>query len=203
MNTPYPITGYVLVGGQSSRMGKDKALIRWNGETLLSRAASLLGPLCESVAVIGPRARYASAGVSLEILEDAVEPCGPLGGILAGLRHSPREYALFLACDLPMMSSKFLHYLVGAALAERPDVAVPVDAAGEYQPLCAMYSRNCLPSIEQAMAAGKLKVSLFYDTVGKLRVIGTGEIRRFSPDFKIFTNVNTPEELAAAQAMEP
>lgn len=137
--------------------------------------------------------------MGIEIIEDAVEPCGPLGGILAGLRHTPHDYALFLACDLPLMTEKFLRYLVGATMTEQPSVAVPVDASGEYQPLCAMYSRSCLPAVEQSIDAQQFKVSVFYDVVEKLRVIGSGEIRRFSPDFSIFMNVNTPKELDAVR----
>lgn len=170
-----------------------------NGQSLLARSIALARSVCESVAVIGPRGRYSSLGLGVEIIEDAVEPCGPLGGILTGLRHSQHEYALVLACDLPLMTGRFLQYLVGAALAERPDVVVPVDGSGEYEPLCALYSRTCLPAIESGIAARQFKVSRFYDSIDKLRVIGTGEIRHFSPDFAIFSNVNTPEELAAVR----
>jgi molybdopterin-guanine dinucleotide biosynthesis protein A len=176
-------------------MGEDKALLEVDGRALGIRALGLLKAVCEDCALIGPRERYANLGLGVEIIEDAVEPCGPLGGILTGLRHSKHEYALFLACDLPLMTERFLHYLVGAALAEEPDIVVPVDGSGEYEPLCAVYSRTCVPAIESALAKKQFKVSSFYDSISKLRVIGTGEIRHFSPDFGIFTNVNTPEEL--------
>ncbi|MFI5174803.1 MAG: molybdenum cofactor guanylyltransferase [Terriglobia bacterium] len=195
MTSIYPISGFVLAGGKSSRMGEDKALIEIDGQTLGARAVGLLKLVCEDNALIGPRDRFANLGLDIEIIEDAVEPCGPLGGILTGLRHSKHEYALFLACDLPFMTERFLHYLAGSAMAEKPDVVVPVDGSGEYEPLCAVYSRTCLPAIESSLAAQQFKVSSFYDSVQKLRVIGTGEIRHFSPDFRIFTNVNTPEEL--------
>ncbi|MBZ5551494.1 MAG: molybdenum cofactor guanylyltransferase [Acidobacteriia bacterium] len=199
MASIYPIAGFLLAGGRSSRMGEDKALIEVSGQTLMARSVGLLKSVCESCTLIGPKERYASLGLDVEIIEDAVEPCGPLGGILTGLRHSKHEYALFLACDLPFMTERFLRYLVGAAMVEKPDIAVPVDGSGEYQPLCTVYSRACLPAVESSIAAKRYKVSSFYDSLGKLRVIGTGEIRHFSPDFKIFTNVNTPEELLAAR----
>lgn len=199
MITPYPISGFVLAGGQSSRMGEDKALLEINGQSQLARSLALVKPLCEATTVIALKSRYSSLGLGVDIIEDAVEPCGPLGGILTGLRHSKYEYALFLACDLPLMTQKFLHYLIGAALTEKPEVVVPVDATGEYEPLCALYSRKCLPAVEASIAAQRFKVSLFYDSVEKLRVIGSGEIRHFSRDFKIFTNVNTPEELEAVR----
>jgi molybdopterin-guanine dinucleotide biosynthesis protein A len=178
-------------------MGEDKALIEVNGQTLVARSLGLLKSVCESSTLIGPKDRYTGLGLDVEIIEDAVEPCGPLGGILTGLRHSKHEHALFLACDLPLMTDKFLRYLVGATLVEKPDITVPVDASGEYQPLCAAYSRTCLPAIEAAIADKRYKVSSFYSSLQKLRVIGTGEIRHFSPDFSIFTNVNTPEEFLA------
>jgi molybdopterin-guanine dinucleotide biosynthesis protein A len=199
MTLPYPISGFVLAGGSSSRMGEDKALIQMEGQPLVARGVGLLKPLCDETYLIGPRSRYEGLGLGLETIEDAVEPCGPLGGILTGLRRAQHRYSLFLACDLPLMSVKFLHYLVGAALAEQPDIVVPVDQAGEYQPLCALYSRDCLPAIEASLVARQFKVSVFYGLFPKLRVIGTGEIRRFSPDFKIFTNVNSPEEWAVVK----
>ncbi|MBZ5535091.1 MAG: molybdenum cofactor guanylyltransferase [Acidobacteriia bacterium] len=199
MTSILPIAGFVLAGGKSSRMGEDKALIEVSGQTLVARSLGLLKSVCESTTLIGPRDRYSGLGLDVEIVEDAVEPCGPLGGILTGLRHSKHDYALFLACDLPFMTDRFLRYLVGAAMVEKPDIVVPVDGSGEYQPLCAAYSRTCLPAIESAIAARQYKVSSFYSSLQKLRVIGTGEIRHFSPDFRIFTNVNTPEELLAAK----
>ncbi len=177
-------------------MGEDKALLTVGGQTLASRAVALLKPLCATVVVIGPHSRYDSQQLGVEILEDVVEPCGPLGGILTGLRRMDHEYGLFLACDLPMMIPQFLHYLIGAALTEKPEIVVPVDGSGEYQPLCALYSRRCLPAVERCVEGRQLKVSSFYESVGKLRVVGTGEIRRFSPDYRIFANVNTPEDLA-------
>jgi len=199
MASPNPISGFVLAGGKSSRMGEDKALMEINGQSLLARSIALVQSVCESAAVIGPCDRYSGLGLGVEIIEDAVEPCGPLGGILTSLRHSQHEYALVLACDLPLMTERFLHYLAGAALAEGPDVVVPVDGSGEYEPLCALYARTCLPAIESGIAARQFKVSRFYASVNKLRVIGTGEIRHFSPDFAIFSNVNTPEDLAAVR----
>lgn len=195
----YPISGFILVGGKSSRMGEDKALLQIDGQTLLARSIALLRPLCESVCLIGSGARYSQLGLDVEILEDRVEPCGPLGGILTGLLNSTPEYALFLACDLPLMTEKFLHYLAGAALTEKPDVVVPVNRSGEYEPLCAVYSRKCIPWIESARARHQMKISDFYPLVERLRVIGTGEILHFSRDFKIFSNLNTPEEFAAAR----
>lgn len=180
-------------------MGEDKALIEVSGQTLVARLLGLVKSVCENSTLIGPRDRYSGLGLDVEIIEDVVEPCGPLGGILTGLRHSKHEYALILACDLPFMTDRFLRYLVGATMVEQPDIAVPVDGSGEYQPLCAVYSRACLPAIESSIAARQYKVSSFYASARKLRVIGTGEIRRFSPDFRIFTNVNTPEELLAAR----
>lgn len=203
MKAPYPISGFVLAGGQSSRMGEDKAQIEIQGRPLAARSLALLKPLCEKICLLGPRSRYGPLELGVEIIEDAVEPCGPLGGILTGLQNASHDYALFLACDLPLMSERFLHFLIGAALTEKPSVVVPVDRSGEYEPLCALYSRQCLPAIEASLARQQYKVSLFYEAVGKLRVIGTGEIRHFSPDFKIFTNVNTPEQLTAVkQALE-
>jgi molybdopterin-guanine dinucleotide biosynthesis protein A len=199
MTSPYPISGFVLAGGQSSRMGQDKALIEFNGQSQLFRSLALLKPLCETTTIIGPRARYASLELGVGIIEDAVEPCSPLGGILTGLRQSAHEHSLFLACDLPLMTSRFLNYLVSAGLTEGADVVVPVDGSGEYEPLCALYSRQCLPAIEASITAEQFEVSRFYESVAKLRVIGTGEIRHFSPDFRIFTSLNTPEELEAVK----
>ena len=145
------LSGFVLAGGESRRMGQPKPLLALAGETMLERQVRLLRPICRSVAVIGLSDGPPSMDVAL--ITDVIRGRGPLGGIFTGLLYTRTEFNLFLGCDLPFVTARFLEFLVrrapqcGATMAEMP--------AGGIQPLCAVYRRAALPIVEPiSMLAG-------------------------------------------------
>jgi molybdenum cofactor guanylyltransferase len=184
--------GFVVAGGRSERMGRDKALLPWGESTLLAHAVNRLRAVCGEVRILcGPEPRYVEHGVP--VLTDALGPMGPLGGVYSGLQALDRSLSvgLFLAVDLPDVPTAFLSFLLDVV--QGWDAAVPVHAAGE-EPLCAAYAASCLDPIRHRIEAGDLKMTSFWPDV-RVRRVGEDEIRRFGDPLQIFRNVNTPADL--------
>jgi len=188
------VSGFVLAGGASRRMGRDKAKLVLAGKTMLERQVRLLRAVCRSVAVVGPPEVY--PGLEIPTFPDEVPGRGPLGGIYSALHRTRTEYNLFLGCDLPFMQERFLRWLAGKALQHHADATVPKTREG--QPLCAVYRRQALAGIRYRLASGRNEVRSFFPRVHR-RVIPWREIARegFSP--RIFANMNTPEDYELAR----
>ncbi len=152
----YGIGGYVLAGGRSTRMGRDKALLEVAGKTLVERAVEKLWRVCAEVSIAGPEALAEFAPV----VRDLHPGCGPLSGIEAALAHSRHEWNLFLAVDMPLIPTAILEAeFVRVALSARPEaVAVMQTVDGRDQPLCAMYHRSLLPHLSRSLEAGEYRM---------------------------------------------
>jgi molybdopterin-guanine dinucleotide biosynthesis protein A len=190
------VSGFVLAGGASRRMGRDKAKLVLAGKSMLERQVRLLQAVCRSVAVVGPPEVH--PGLEIPIFPDTVPGCGPLGGIYSGLLRTRTEYNLFLGCDLPFMEERFLHWLAGKALQHHADATVPTTREG--QPLCAVYRRRAVRGIRATLASGRNELRGFFPRVHR-RVIPWPEIARegFSP--RIFANMNTREDYDRAKVI--
>jgi molybdenum cofactor guanylyltransferase len=190
------VTGFVLAGGASRRMGSDKALLRLGQETLLERQVRLLLMVCHSVAVIGSTRKL--PGFEVPVIADELPGHGPLGGIYTGLRQARTEFSLFLGCDMPFMEARFLRYICARALVAGADVVIPETPGQGVQPLSAVYRRRAQAAIRNSLASGDNKVSRFFSRVSCL-ILRWPEIARggFAPS--LFANVNTPEDFAAAK----
>jgi molybdenum cofactor guanylyltransferase len=183
-------TGFVVAGGRSRRMGRDKALLPWSGSTLLDLALARLRTCCHDVAILcGQEPRYEDRGVPA--VADLVPGQGPLGALLTGLSRLAGQPGLFLAVDLPNVPAPLLAHLV--ALAPGHDVVVPVGARGP-EPLCAVYTRDCLEPVRQRVAAGDLKMTSFWPAV-RVRAVTQDELRPYGDVATLFHNVNTPSDL--------
>lgn len=197
------VTGAVLVGGASRRMGRDKARLKVGGVPMARRAAEVLLGLCEEVLAVDrperPPRRW-PAGVRA-VRDPAGAPAAALAGIATALEAARHPWVLVLACDLPFPRPALLQGLIGVALARAPDAppTVVVPRTGEVlHPLCAVYHRGLLAQVRARLAAGDLRVQ------GLARAHGTpvdeGPLARWDPDLAGLVNVNTPAELAAARA---
>ena len=186
--------GFVLVGGRSSRMGTDKALLRLGGQTLLERALAVLRGVCREVAVAGDPARFASYAVTLP---DVFPACGPLSGIHAALRDSPAELNFVLAVDMPNVSTELVAFLL--ALAAGCDAVVTVPRTGRgFQPLCAVYRPSFATVAEQALRTGRYKIDALFAGLS-IRAVGEPELMAAGFSEQSFVNLNTPEDVQAAQ----
>ena len=188
------VTGFVLVGGKSSRMGTNKALLSLNGRTLVERTRQIVEHVCDKVFLLGPRDIYGSFG---PCYEDIYPDCGPLGGIHVALVNSPTPYSLVISVDTPFVTAEFLHYMVGRALESSAMVTAP-RIGGVVQPLCAVFARNFLPIAEAALKSGKYKVEPLFPR-DQMLVLTEDEVQRFALPAQMFENLNTPEDYERAR----
>ncbi len=186
------VTGFVLMGGKSLRMGSDKALLRLaTGETLLDRAVATLRAVADSVLLVGPAKEYSGLWRG-EIVEDVYAERGPLGGIHAALRHSTSELNFVLAVDLPHVTRALIEYLVDQARASNALVMVArID--GKLQPLCAVYRREFAAVAGEVLASGENAVHRAIERAS-LRMLTDEELHAAGFGGELFANVNTPEE---------
>ena len=195
------ITAVILAGGQSRRLGRDKAVEPFAGEPLLRRvirraAAGVNADADAVVVVVADAARAAALPLTPEhrTAVDAFPGSGPLGGIYTGLAAARTEWSLVVACDLPFLSPPLLQYLAG--LRHGVDAIAPV-INGRPEPTHALYSRRCRPAIAARIRAGQLKAADLFDDVA-VRYVDETEMRRFDPDLRSFFNINRPADLARA-----
>lgn len=191
----YQCAAFVLAGGKSSRMGRDKASLSLNGQTLLQHALSTLRQVSSSVRILGSLQVYGNQGV--DVIEDIIPECGPLGGIHAALTHTQAAFNLIIAVDTPFLSVSFLKFLISRAVETKAIVTTP-EIAGYTQPLCAVYSREFLPIAEQSLRAGKFKIVPLFPA-DRTQTISEKEMAQFAFTPEMFDNLNTPEDLERAR----
>jgi len=183
------LTAFVLAGGKSTRMGRDKAFLPWEGGTLLSQAIKLVAAVTPNSYIVGDSTKFASYGA---VIEDIYRDRGPLGGIHAALSSTTTDVNLMLAVDLPLIEPRFLQFMVG--LAQQSDAVVTVPCSGGvWQPLCAIYRREFAQPAEHALQAGKNKIDALFVKV-KTRIIESDELTRAGFSAAMFRNLNTQEE---------
>jgi len=193
--TPSAVTGFVVAGGKSLRMGRDKALLPWDESTLLDHAIARLRSVTQDVRVLcGPARRYEDRGVPL-VLDSAGSEPSALAGVHSGLLSLERGCGLFLAVDLPRVPVRLLRLLIGAAADY--DAAVPFSRRGP-EPLCAVYARSCLEPIARCIKRGELKMTAFWPEV-RVREIRADDLRAFGDPDTLFANVNEPEDYERAR----
>ena len=196
------VAGFILAGGESSRMGVDKGLLEIAGVPMIVRAARLAEAVTGTPAVVvGAPEKY--RGLGLRAIADDWPGCGPLGGIATALRASEADWNLIVACDLPHLTQEWLQYLLQRARdsAEEAVVAMNVTPANKRgaEPLCAMYHKGSEPALRRALERGVRKVT---DGLAQLRVevIEPAEWKGFDSDGLLFKNVNTPADYEEAKA---
>jgi len=195
MSAEAQVAGFVLAGGESTRMGRSKAALELEGVPMLVRMARLV----ESVSGRTPRVIGEPKGAEaygLGVIADEWPGAGPLGGIATALRASNTPWNLIVACDLPYLTRPFLEFLTTRALASQADAVVPTTTRGA-EPLCAMYHQRCEVAIRAALERGVRKVQ---DGLRELLVelIDPFEWKAFDPDGLLFKNMNTPEDYEEA-----
>ena len=188
--TSKPITAFVLAGGQSTRMGEDKAFVCLNGKTLLAKALQTARAITPEVRIVGPSGKFAEHA---PVVEDIYVQRGPLAGIHSALTRTMTNLNLILAVDLPFLTSGFLNYLCQRAEGNDSLVTVP-RAEGRWQPLCAVYRKAFTYPAERALEAGQNKIDSIFPTVS-VACVGEQEIKAAGFSLEIFRNVNTQEQL--------
>jgi molybdopterin-guanine dinucleotide biosynthesis protein A len=202
--------GFVLAGGQSSRMGADKALVPFDGQPLVARALGILREAGLTAAISGPRSLLAAYA---PVVEDSEPGCGPLGGVCAALASSSAPHAVFLPVDLPLMSASLVAFLLDHARITGAAVTVP-SVNGFAQTFPAVVDRATLQMLEtrrrsgdhgcfSAFEAAAAQLSLPFSVLPVELLVQSGHIAHPDslPAALWFLNVNSPGDLARAQAI--
>ncbi|MEK7722299.1 MAG: molybdenum cofactor guanylyltransferase [Elusimicrobiota bacterium] len=193
------VNAIVLCGGKSSRMGFDKAFIKIDGKTLVERQVKfLIRRFRNIVLVTDSPGKYKIQG-RVKVVADIVPGLGPLGGLYTGLKNSDSPYNFVAACDMPFISLDLAAYMAGS-VKEDFQAVVPYHR-NKYQPLCALYSRDCLGKIGEALAGGELKLARLLSQF-KVRKILKKELFRFGDPDVFFRNINTPRDLRLLKSFE-
>jgi molybdopterin-guanine dinucleotide biosynthesis protein A len=179
----------VLAGGKSSRMGRAKALLEFDGEPLIAHLVRRLRELFDEVVIVAAPGQDIPP-LAATLVRDEVAYQGPVGGISYGLRAASGEACFVTSCDVAFLNAPLISHLV--AQISNHDVVVPYWEE-RFQPLHAVYRRSVLPLLEGQLERGELRPIYLFDKVRTLK-IGADEIRRFDPDGLSFLNMNTPDD---------
>jgi len=189
------LTGIILAGGKNSRMGVNKAFLDINGSRIIDHVITVYKKLFAEIIIVTNSPLSYVEFPDTEIVTDIYKGKGALGGLYTGLFYAKFDRAFVAACDMPFLNEKFIHYLTKQK--GDFDVIVPLISEG-YQPLHAIYSRNCLPHIKKMLIADRLKIDRFYKDV-KLCCINEETIKMFDESKLLFININTPQDFRKYQ----
>ncbi len=201
-----PISGVVVAGGRSQRMGQDKRRLQlWgdDGPTLLEHTVALVRAGCDDVIVV-LNDPGSWPHLHARFVGDAYPNGGALGGIYSGLHAAQHEHAFVVAADMPLLNTALIQWMIGQP--RDYDVLIPSVADSSrarnrlgVESLHAIYSRACLLSMQRQLDAGNPQVIGFFDQV-RVRIIDPATLRQFDPDATAFANVNTPDDVQRVHA---
>jgi len=181
------ITGIILAGGKSKRMGTDKALLKLDGNTLLDKAIDLCKSVCNQVIISSNNPEHKRMGY--QVIPDEIEECGPIGGIYSCLKKSETIWNFVLSVDAAFVEPEFLSYLI----LETGDfnAVVPVHLHGK-EPLVALYHKSCLPLVEKQIESASYKMQILLESLNTNYVDAQHWVEKYP---KLFYNLNRPKDL--------
>lgn len=191
------VSGIVLAGGLSRRLGRDKAVEQIGGEPLIARSIGRLSAVADEIIVVVndvERGEQLPLPPTCRVAVDVYADSGSLGGIFSGVSAMNDEWGVVVACDMPFINIALLGYML--SLREGFDAVVPV-LDGRPEPTHALYSKACLRHIERRLQAGDLKIACFFDDVS-VRYVSQEEVDAHDPDHLSFFNVNRQSDLDKA-----
>ena len=187
------MTGIILAGGESRRMGTDKAFLDIGGKLMIEQVLEVMSGLFpQCIIVTNTPDQYRSYGI--ELVGDVFDLRGSLNGIYSGLLRSKSEYNFVVACDMPFLNPRLIAYM--GEVAEGHDVVVP-RYQGYLEPLHAVYRRRLLPAIEAQIRKRDPRIRNMFPHID-VRYLTEEEIDRFDPERRSFKNLNTPKEYKEA-----
>lgn len=198
MNT---VTGVILAGGKSRRMGEDKRFIILGTGTLLDRCRSMLLEHFAEVLIITAQDSPPLDGQGCRVYQDLIADCGSLGGLYTGLHHASCSRIFVVACDMPFLNPQMIKFFVR----RDPDADVVMGRLPNgLQPMHAIYAKQALPWFERRAQARQLKIqNIVSEPSLKITIADASEWAGIDPTSRSFQNVNTPADLAAARADLP
>jgi molybdopterin-guanine dinucleotide biosynthesis protein A len=190
------ITGIILAGGKNLRLGRNKALEKIGGVTVLERVVNRLQPIASHLVIVTADGKNQLIPISsAKFVADVYPGKGPLGGIYTGLSASHTELNIAVACDMPFLSTSLLKHMV--ELIPGFGAVVPRTRESLFEPLHAVYSRTCLPVIKSHLESEQLSIRAFLAEV-KVRYIEEDECRQYDPELLSFFNMNRQADFERA-----
>lgn len=197
------MTGIILAGGKSTRMGTNKAFLELGGKKIIQWVIDVFLTLFDEIILISNEPELYKAW-GFKVVPDILSGKGSLGGIYTGLVTASQDQAFFAACDMPFLNQKLIRYMMDQASGF--DVVIPYAPTEENQssdglhPLHAIYSKTCTKPIERLLEKNLLKIIGFFPEV-RVRRILQEEIQQFDPYLLSFFNTNTPQDLEFAKSL--
>jgi molybdopterin-guanine dinucleotide biosynthesis protein A len=186
----YPISfsALVLAGGSSRRLGRDKALLPWQGHTLIEHIVAQLQAVSDDVLVITGREKRYLELLDVPIFADEIANIGPMGGLYTGLKHARHEYSLVVACDMPLLDRAVIDLLT-SELDSSVRAVVP-EVQAHRVPTLAIYHKECLFAIERLVSQECTSIQALLDSV-PIKIVAETKLRTVDPTLRSFTNINT------------
>ncbi|MFA5374492.1 MAG: molybdenum cofactor guanylyltransferase [Dehalococcoidia bacterium] len=190
------MTAIVLAGGKSSRLGRDKALEKIGGRYLIERVIGSLSQLGDDIIVVTAAPNQLS-DLNVEKVIDTYPRTGAKVGLCTGINASLSFYSLVVACDMPFLNIDLLRYLLDSASGF--DAVIP-RIGDKIEPLHAVYSKNCIPVLEEQIRKDKLKISDLFSEIN-VRYVEAAEIERYDQRHLSLFNINSEADLKRAKAI--
>ncbi len=191
------ITGIILAGGKSSRMGKDKGLCEFNGKALVEYAIETLKPLCGSLLISANYYPEKYSRYGIPVIADEVKDIGPMGGIYTCLKKSKTQHNLVLSCDTPFVGTLLLKHLLNHV--EKEQVVAPAHHKFLVEPLSAYYATNVLADIQIAIGRKDYKLLNLFNRV-RFKSLAMDSLFSFYDEHS-FLNINRPLDLETAEKL--
>lgn len=192
------VTGVLLAGGKSRRMGEDKRYLVVGEQTLLERGLGVLRSIFQEVLVVIAQ-DSPPLDVTATVVRDLVPDCGSLGGLYTGLTRATTPYIFIVACDMPFLDPAVISQFISQTATE--DI-VMAKLATRLHPMHALYGKRCLPVVEQMIRARQLRIQEMVSHPSlRVRYVTEADLFTIDPSGRSFQNVNTPDDLEAARSL--
>jgi len=195
---PPRLTAIILAGGESSRIGsdQDKAILKLNGKRLIDIVISKLKHIVgDNIIIVSPPEKYPSYK---QVVPDLFNQRGLLVGLYSGLKASASQYNLVVGCDMPFLKVELLQYIEEKI--DSNDIIIPRYAKSYIEPLCAIYSKDCLEIMKRNIEAGILSIRKVFPYL-KVKYIEEKEIKSVDPELNSFFNINYKEDFIRAEEL--
>jgi molybdopterin-guanine dinucleotide biosynthesis protein A len=182
------VSGIILSGGKSTRMGQEKGLIKLNGKPMIQHVIDHLDPICDQILISANATMYQDFGYP--VFKDEINEIGPAGGIVSSLKHSKNEKNIIIACDLPFASTPFIRTLLD--MSENYEITLPMSGP-HYQPLCAVYSKEVYAVFMECINKGIYSLQSIVKAF-RIQIIRQGDIKGFDLSIEL-RNINSPDDM--------
>jgi len=195
-NPRHNICAAILAGGASTRMGTSKAVLNLNGKKLIEYSILTVSMFTDDIMIVSNNPSELSF-LKYPVHKDIIPNMGHLGGIYTALKLCIRNKCIVLACDMPFVTKDIIKLLINKSAHHN---VTALELKTGIEPLCAIYSKGCLSSINRQMKKRELKVSDFYSNVDN-KIIKIENLARSSNNMNAFLNINTHVDLQNAEKL--